>query len=198
MTPKRLREVKQIMAFNIVGLELITALEEAWAEVERLQAWVNDLHSGMYINCVYCGHRYGPDPGTPVAMAEVLRQHIEKCPKHPLSAMKKRAEQAEAERDKQRRHRKWLVQELHGLQDAYNTLEDDRDKWMGQFDEAEHRGLAYMEERDKLAAQVKLLESDLKNSHACWNAACEDITKYKARVKKLETEVLNYRGGATP
>ena len=28
--------------------------------------------------------------------------------------------------------------------------EADRDKWMGQFDEAEHRGLAYMEERDKL------------------------------------------------
>ena len=68
---------------------------------------------------------------------------------------------------------------------ALEEAEADRDKWMGQFDEAEHRGLAYMEERDKLAAQVKLLESDLKNSHACWDAACEDITKYKARVKEL-------------
>ena len=36
-----------------------------------------------------------------------------------------------------------------------------------------------------MAARVKLLESDLKNSHACWDAACEDITKYKARVKEL-------------
>jgi len=23
-------------------------------------AWVNDLQSDMYVNCVYCGHRYGP------------------------------------------------------------------------------------------------------------------------------------------
>ena len=59
----------------------------------------------------------------------------------------------------QRRHRKWLVQELHGLQDAYNTLEADRDKWMGQFDEAEHRGLAYMEERNKLVAKLKECEA---------------------------------------
>jgi len=65
------------------------------AEVERLQQWVNDLQSRMFINCVYCGHRYGPDPGTPVAMADILRQHIEICPKHPLSRMKSRAEKAE-------------------------------------------------------------------------------------------------------
>jgi len=74
-------------------------IDVAWliAEVERLQQWVNDLQSRMYINCVYCGHRYGPDPDTPVAMADILRQHIEICPKHPLSRMKSRAEKAEAE-----------------------------------------------------------------------------------------------------
>ena len=79
---------------------------------------------------------------------------------------------------------------------ALEEAEADRDKWMGQFDEAEHRGLAYMEERDKLGAQVKLLESDLKNSHACWNAACEDITKYKARVKEL-AKLLIFRPHGT-
>lgn len=57
-------------------------------ECERLRMWVNDLQSGMYINCVYCGHRYGPDPGTPVAMADVLREHVEQCPEHPLAQLR--------------------------------------------------------------------------------------------------------------
>jgi hypothetical protein len=65
---------------------------EQQKEIERLQQWVNDLHSDMYINCVYCGHRYGPEEDTPVAMADVLKIHIEQCPKHPLSAAKKEIE----------------------------------------------------------------------------------------------------------
>ena len=35
------------------------------AEIARLEAWVRDMQAGCYVNCVYCGHRYGPDPGTP-------------------------------------------------------------------------------------------------------------------------------------
>jgi hypothetical protein len=58
------------------------------AEVARLRQWIADLQSGMYVNCVYCGHRYGPDPGTPVAMADVLKAHIEVCPEHPASQLK--------------------------------------------------------------------------------------------------------------
>ena len=57
-------------------------------EIEDLQQWVSDCQSGMYINCVYCGHRYGPREETPVAMADVLKEHCEQCPKHPLSAAK--------------------------------------------------------------------------------------------------------------
>lgn len=53
--------------------------------IDRLRKWVTELQAGMTVNCVYCGHSYGPDPGTPIAMAEILRQHIEKCPEHPLS-----------------------------------------------------------------------------------------------------------------
>lgn len=61
----------------------------AQAEIDRLQAHVNDLQSGMYINCVYCGHRYGPNDGnTPTSMADVLKAHVEVCPKHPMSALK--------------------------------------------------------------------------------------------------------------
>ncbi len=54
--------------------------------VERLNGlgtWVSDLQTGLYINCVYCGHRY--EPGTPGTRSEVLYEHIRICPEHPLS-----------------------------------------------------------------------------------------------------------------
>ena len=73
--------------------EYIDKLE---AENESLKKWVNDLQSGMYINCVYCGHRYGPREGTPVSMADVLKEHIEKCPQHPMSKLKERIVELEA------------------------------------------------------------------------------------------------------
>ncbi|HEC62245.1 MAG TPA: hypothetical protein ENI27_08330, partial [bacterium] len=36
----------------------VRQLSNAEAEVKQLKQWVHDLQSGMYINCVYCGHRY--------------------------------------------------------------------------------------------------------------------------------------------
>lgn len=76
--------------------ELVTDYRAAERRIVELEQWVRDLQSGMYINCVYCGHRYGPRDGTPVAMADVLREHIEKCQRHPLAAERARAEAAEA------------------------------------------------------------------------------------------------------
>ncbi len=61
-------------------------------EIERLNAWVDDLQSGMYVNCVYCGHRYGPGETTPVSMADALKVHISQCPEHPMSAMREALE----------------------------------------------------------------------------------------------------------
>src|SRR6202035_247283 len=58
------------------------------AENRRLLAWVADLQSGMYVNCVYCGHRYGPSETTPVSMADALKAHIEVCPEHPMSVLR--------------------------------------------------------------------------------------------------------------
>jgi len=63
---------------------------------QNLKQWVQDLHSGMYINCVYCGHRYGPREETPIAMADVLKAHIETCPKHPLKIAKDEIYELEA------------------------------------------------------------------------------------------------------
>jgi hypothetical protein len=56
-------------------------------EINRLKGWINDLQSGMYINCVYCGHRYGPSDEVPESMADVLKKHIEECPEHPMSKL---------------------------------------------------------------------------------------------------------------
>ncbi len=53
-------------------------------EIKELNNWINDLQAGMYVNCVYCGYRYGSDSEVPASMADVLKEHIEKCPKHPL------------------------------------------------------------------------------------------------------------------
>jgi len=66
-------------------LGVVTALK---AEVTQLRHWVDDLQAGMYINCVYCGHRYGPDNEVPATMAQTLKDHIEQCPSHPMSALK--------------------------------------------------------------------------------------------------------------
>lgn len=60
-------------------------VRELETEVARLTQWVHELQSGMYINCVYCGHRYGPADQVPATMQQALYAHIAECPKHPLS-----------------------------------------------------------------------------------------------------------------
>ena len=67
------------------------------ARVADLRRWVDDLQSGMYVNCVYCGHRYGPGETTPVSMADALKAHVERCPEHPMSALRARVEFWEAQ-----------------------------------------------------------------------------------------------------
>lgn len=82
-------------------------LKEALAQVERYKAWVDDLQSGMYVNCVYCGHRYGPTETTPVSMADALKEHIEHCPEHPASKLR-------AELERVKRERNEAIQQLSG------------------------------------------------------------------------------------
>jgi len=68
--------------------ELLNSREE----IKRQKGWIDDLQSGMYINCVYCGHRYGPDDEVPASMADILKEHVANCPKHPMSQLKKALE----------------------------------------------------------------------------------------------------------
>lgn len=67
---------------------LIAERDALFEDNARLSKWVEDLQSGMYVNCVYCGHQYGPSKSMPVSMADVLKAHVENCPKHPMSQLK--------------------------------------------------------------------------------------------------------------
>jgi hypothetical protein len=82
-------------ALAILHTQSVGATSVVKKELARLRQWVADLQSGLYVNCVYCGHRYGPSPGTPVAMADVLKDHIAQCAEHPLSTMVRRCEYLE-------------------------------------------------------------------------------------------------------
>ena len=115
------------------------------SEIEGLKSWVNDCQAGMYINCVYCGHRYGPADKVACTMQEALYEHIAKCPKHPLSAAKQKI--TALEQDKER-----LVKALEAIRDfeqpevckdefAYDRLvETYRDATQAAIDAARARG----------------------------------------------------------
>jgi hypothetical protein len=83
-----LTEARQRELFDDAEAVLTARAAAGGDELMRLRQWVADLQSGMYVNCVYCGHRYGPGETTPVSMAEALKQHVEQCPAHPMSALK--------------------------------------------------------------------------------------------------------------
>jgi hypothetical protein len=81
-TDNELRKCRHELALDAVN---ITKLK---AKIEMYQKWIDDLQSGMYVNCVYCGHRYGPSPETPTSMADVLKAHVETCPEHPMAKLR--------------------------------------------------------------------------------------------------------------
>jgi hypothetical protein len=82
---RTIKEIREDFEFDKINLTEISGddVEFLFAEIERLERWIDDLQSGMYINCVYCGHRY--PPGTNAVKRKVLYEHIKICPKHPLS-----------------------------------------------------------------------------------------------------------------
>ena len=182
MTPERLEEIKRWADSLNAGIakELITALEQAEAEVERLKATLDgdpsqmaspELRRAWRASAV----RYADKVEAEHDKLEVVRDEL-------LDRLK----QAESERDK------WMGQfgaiaYQHGY-DLWHKrckeVEADRDKWMGQFDEAEHRGLAYMEERDKL-------REDIANHFATEHLAGDgpEIDRWKAKCDKLAVEL---------
>jgi len=78
-----------VMECRAKNTSLCREIDVLRRENERLRQWVNDLQSGMYINCVYCGFRYGPDDEVAATMQESLHDHIAECPEHPLGQYRK-------------------------------------------------------------------------------------------------------------
>lgn len=105
------------------GEGLAALIEHLMSEVERYQKWVNDLQAGMMVNCVYCGHRYGPAEDTPVSMADVLKEHIEHCPKHPMSKIKAENDQLTAELAQVKRERDEAVRDANCMVRHINPSE---------------------------------------------------------------------------
>lgn len=103
--------------------------------------WIEDLQGGMYINCVYCGHRYGPKDKTPVSKANMLREHIKVCPEHPLAPYAELVRVAKEERDAKEALDKFMFDEEARESDKFNKLSDTRN-----------------EARENLAAALKALE----------------------------------------
>lgn len=93
MKNERWEQVKGVTWFKDIQKEVTEYVELLRAQVARQLQWISDMQSGCYINCVYCGHRYGPLETAPVSRAEMLKQHIEVCPEHPMSALKKKHEE---------------------------------------------------------------------------------------------------------
>jgi hypothetical protein len=117
------------------------------AKVERLERWVDDLHAGMYINCVYCGHRYGPDDQVSVSMAEVLKEHVEQCPEHPMSKLKAEVKRLKAERDQ------WGPEwALDALQDARAEVERLKEALLKHGQHTETCDIVWEENRDSIPA----------------------------------------------
>ena len=79
------------MRSEVSALSLETVVD-MWLDqrdkIARLKRWIADLQNGGWVNCVYCGKRYGPSDSTPVALSEVLKRHVEECPEHPMSKLK--------------------------------------------------------------------------------------------------------------
>ncbi len=121
-------------------------IEELAKQLVKYREWIDDLQSGMYINCVYCGHRY--PPGTRGVKQQVLYEHIKVCPEHPLSKAEEKIKQLEIE--------------LGEAQQWIDSEPDWKDQYMKRYMalEEENRRLKDIINKDKV--ETKSVHEDLK------------------------------------
>jgi hypothetical protein len=116
-------------------IRLQDACEELEKKVQQLKAWVEDCQAGMYINCVYCGHRYGPDDEMPAAMADVLKEHIEQCPEHPMSTLKAENERLQKSLKEASEHQGKMLALVSDYRECGETLEETIARLLKEFQE---------------------------------------------------------------
>ncbi len=144
-------------------------------EIARLSVWVADLHGGMYINCVYCGHRYGPQgetlPGTSstVSAADVLSAHVEQCPKHPLAILRKQLDGVAR-----------IVCPLDN-NDGYEEEDAEAGHVTPMYRAMNEDGDAFLETADPVAVFSYFLDA--------WWRCGDKIEELEGRVRELEKEI---------
>jgi hypothetical protein len=84
--------VKELRLTTSAREKTVTELEQ---ELERKRKWIEDLQNKGFVNCVYCGCRFGPAETTAPVLSDVLKRHMEECSKHPMSDLKKRLDCSE-------------------------------------------------------------------------------------------------------
>jgi hypothetical protein len=68
--------------------DMAQALAQVTAERDQLKAKLDRLlKEDSYLTCVYCGHEF--DPTGPAHGADVLKEHIVHCSKHPMAEVVK-------------------------------------------------------------------------------------------------------------
>lgn len=171
------------------------------AEKVLLKRWVNDLQSGMYINCVYCGHRYGPREGTPVSMADVLKEHIETCPEHPMYKLKERVTELEAENTALRCKPviteyseldvRW--QEHDASESPEPNLHGSEMYRKGYVQDIEHEVDLLRAKLAELEKEVENQSSNLNMCHHEIDVLVADLKAASARIAELEAENIALR-----
>ncbi len=91
--PQRQRAFYQTMAKTAVATMAVTDTP-LMLEMQRLEEWIDKLHNGMEINCMFCGTTLGRrDEEVDETRREAIKRHGMYCPKHPLAALRKAFQQ---------------------------------------------------------------------------------------------------------
>jgi DNA-directed RNA polymerase subunit RPC12/RpoP len=173
--------IESFMGFHPVSMtdalnQGIAKVQKWQEERERLRKWVDDLQSGMYINCVYCGHRYGPQDKVPATMGEALKKHVENCPDHPMSALKRRLKLLE--------HRVKAQERLHRPDCDCELCKNPHSTEMCE------RMLAQLRYNELSKCGCNGIQMCAKHDMDAWHGSRQD----KAAVAELQHELLRLRG----
>jgi hypothetical protein len=85
--------------------------------IARQKKWINELLAGNTVNCIFCGHCYGPSATTAVSQQDVLKAHVMQCPEHPLAVLRRKIVQI---------YDTWLLVEDDQAEAAVNSMNEIR------------------------------------------------------------------------
>ena len=166
---------------------------------EELEQWVDDLQSGMYINCVYCGHRYGPNSVGKTTMRKALGKHISKCPKHPLSAAKAEITVLKESVESWKREYRLINAAQIAAEERVRELEAERNLLKSDLDKVERGYDEVSQRRDETVAMCDYLQNTVvKRLQAVLEQLADDKgSAYwtSEEVRKIAREALEILAG---